>query len=182
LTGYVPRWPRNLTDLTGISTLKANSQVRRIGRGARATLEIDDDHEDQESCQQVHHIREILSIKGLLQSPRLVTPSKQQMEETNDCALEFRTTPGINSCWGKSLPDDILTDIGRNKERNARSNSVSLLKHFIEENDNHARSAELKNQKNDDPPPEIRRTAVDARGNVHDSLPERQNQCKHYIC
>jgi len=104
------------------------------------------------------------------------------MEETNNCALEFRPTPSINSCWGKRLPDNVLADIGRNKEGNPRPNSVSLLKHFIEENDNHARSTELKNQKNDDPPPEIRRTAVDSRGNVHDSLPKRQNQCKHYIC
>lgn len=139
-------------------------------------MEVNDDHEDEEGGEQVHHIRQILTIKRLLQRPRLVTPREQQMEKTNNRALKLRSPTRIHRRRGKRLPHDILADIRGDKEGDARADAISLLQHFVEENDNHAGGAELQDQEDDDAPAEIRGTAVDAGGDVDDGLTECQNQ------
>jgi hypothetical protein len=143
-------------------------------------LKVNNDHEDEEGGKQVHHIWQILTIKGLLQRPRLVTPSEQQMEKTNYGALKLWTAASVYSGGRKCLPDNILANIRGNKEGDSRADTVALLKHFIEENDNHAGCAELEDQENDDSPTKVRRAAVDSCGNVYNSLTECQNQGKYW--
>jgi hypothetical protein len=79
-------------------------------------LEVDDSHKDSESGDEVHHIRQVLTVESFFQSSRLVTLGKQQMKETNDSAFEFRTSAGVYGRRRKHLPNNTLTDIRRNKQ------------------------------------------------------------------
>ena len=80
------------------------------------TLEVDDGGEDDEGCEQVHDVGEVLSIERLLESTLLVGPCEEQVEERNDGALEFWATAGVDGGWGESLPDNGLADVGGNEK------------------------------------------------------------------
>ena len=143
-------------------------------------MEIDDGDKHGEGGDKIHHVGKILSIERFFQSPSLVAPGEQEMEKTDDGSLKFWSPSSVYSRWRESFPDDVLTDIGRNEQGYTRSDPVSLLKHLIKENDNHAGSNQLKDQENDDSPAEVGRTAVYTGCNVYDRLPKSQDQCKHY--
>ena len=102
------------------------------------TLEVDDGGEDNEGSEEVHDVGEILSIESLLERTLLVWPCKEQVEERNDCSLEFWSTASIDGGWGKCLPHNGFADVGRNEKGDTASKTVSLLEELIEENDNQA--------------------------------------------
>jgi hypothetical protein len=54
------------------------------------------------------------------------------MEQCNDSPFKFSATATVDSCGAKRLPDDILTDIGSNEQRNARSQTITFLKKFVQ--------------------------------------------------
>ena len=144
-------------------------------------MEIDDCDEDGESGDEIHHVWKVLSIKRFFESTRFIAPSEEEMEQTDDCAFEFRSTAGVDGRWGECFPDDILADIGCDEEGDSRSNAVSLLEHLIEEDDDHAGSDELQDQEDDDSPSEVGGTAVYSGCNIHDGLSECQDQCEYYL-
>ena len=53
------------------------------------------------------------------------------------------TSPRINGGRRKGLPHDGLADVGGDEERNARSQSVSLLQQLVKEQDDETRDEEL---------------------------------------
>lgn len=73
------------------------------------SLEVDDDEEDDHSRQQIGHIRKILSVECLLQSPGFVRPCEQKVKERNDSSLELSSTATVDRGRAKRLPDDGLT-------------------------------------------------------------------------
>lgn len=85
------------------------------------SLKPNDSTKDHESCKQVHDVGEILSVERLLQSPLLVGPGEEKMEESNDSTLEFRATSSIDSCWRECLPDDRLANVCCNEQRDTAS-------------------------------------------------------------
>ena len=65
------------------------------------------------------------------------------MEESDDCALEFRATWSGDCVRAEGLPDDALADVGGNEERNSRSQAISLLKQLIQTDDNDSSKEKL---------------------------------------
>ena len=53
------------------------------------------------------------------------------------------TSAGVDSGGRKGFPDDGFADVGGDEERNARSQSVSLLQQLVKEQDDETRDEEL---------------------------------------
>ena len=54
------------------------------------------------------------------------------MEESNDGSLELGSTAGVDGCGGEGLPHDGLADVGGDEQGDARAQSVSFLKKFVQ--------------------------------------------------
>lgn len=57
------------------------------------------------------------------------------MEEGDDGAFEFGTATSVDGCGRESLPNNRLANVGRNEERDARAEAVTLLKELVEKDD-----------------------------------------------
>lgn len=138
-------------------------------------LEVDDGGEDDEGCEQVHDVGEILSVECLLESTLLVGPCEEQVEERNDGAFEFWASAGVDGGWRESLPDDGLADVGCDEEGDTASKTVSLLEELIEENDDQASYNQLEDQEEDNTGAEVGWLTVKTSENVDSSLTHRQD-------
>lgn len=79
------------------------------------SLQVDDCAEDDDGGQQVHDIGEILAVKSFAECNGLVWPGEKEMNESDDCTLEFGTTTGVDGGWRESFPHDGLADVGGNE-------------------------------------------------------------------
>mmetsp|Transcript_17262 Transcript_17262/g.50153 ORF Transcript_17262/g.50153 Transcript_17262/m.50153 type:complete len:262 (-) Transcript_17262:361-1146(-) len=96
------------------------------------SLEVDDHDEYQHRRHEVGQVGKILAVQRLLESADLVSAGDEQMEECDDGALEL-SPPSRVECGGtERLPHNVLANVGRNEERNARSQSVPLLEELVE--------------------------------------------------
>jgi hypothetical protein len=68
------------------------------------------------------------------------------MEHVDDGTFKLRSTRPIDGVRGEGLPDDVLTDVGSDEERNTRAQAITLLKHLIQTNDNNAGEEQLQPQ------------------------------------
>ena len=98
------------------------------------------------------------------------------MEEGNESTLEFWSTTGVNGGGRECLPDDGLANVGGNKERDARTETVTLLEKFVEENNNESGDDELDDQQKADTSAEVTWLAIKAGKDVDGSLTKRDNQ------
>lgn len=55
------------------------------------------------------------------------------MKQGDDSALKLVTSARVDRVRAEGFPDNGLADVGGNKEGNARSETVALLKEFVEE-------------------------------------------------
>lgn len=58
----------------------------------------------------------------------------------------IHTSACVDSGGAEGLPDDCLTDVGCNKERDTRAQTVALLKQLIQQQDNQTCNKKLKKQ------------------------------------
>ena len=79
-------------------------------------LEVDNDHEDDDSCYEVHHVRETIAPEGFSECTTFVIPGKQEMEQGDDGTLEFGTSAGIESGRRERFPDDTFAYVGCDEE------------------------------------------------------------------
>jgi hypothetical protein len=126
------------------------------------TLEVDNGGEDDEGSQQVHDIGKVLAVEGLAQSTLLVGPGEKEVEESDDCTLEFRATTSVDSGWGESFPHNGLADVGRNEERDTATKAVTLLEQLVEQNDDETSNDQLNDQQNTDTSTKVAGLAVEA--------------------
>lgn len=145
------------------------------------TLKVDDGGEDKKSGNQVHDVGQVLSIERLLESALLVGPGEEQVEEGNDCSLEFRSTASVDGGRGESLPDNGLADVGGNEKRDTASKTVSLLEELIEENDNQASNNQLEDQEEDNASAEVRWLTVETGEDVDSSLAHGQDDSEELL-
>lgn len=110
------------------------------------TLKIDDRGEHDNSSDQVHDVGQVLSVEGFLQSAWLVVPCQEEMEKCNHSTFKLRATTSVDGGWAESSPDNVLTNVGRNEERDTRTQSVSLLEKFIKKNDNKTSDNKLEDE------------------------------------
>lgn len=56
------------------------------------------------------------------------------------------TSASVDSGGAEGLPDDRLTDVGCNEERDTRAQTIALLEQLIQQQDNKTCNKELKKQ------------------------------------
>ena len=91
------------------------------------SLEVDDQSKDRYCCQQIHDIWQSVAVEGLLQCSGLVVSREEQVEEGDEGSFEFRSSTSVDGSGRKRLPDDRLADVGRDKERDSRAETIALL-------------------------------------------------------
>jgi hypothetical protein len=94
-------------------------------------LKVNDDGKHGKSGDKIHHVRKALSPESFSKGTAFVVPSKKKVEEGNDGTLKLRPTASIDSGGRKRLPDDRLTDVGGDEERDTRAKTITLLKEFV---------------------------------------------------
>ena len=81
-------------------------------------LEVDNDEEDSNSGHQVHQVGQVLPVEGLPETPHLVGPGSQQVEQSNDRSLKLGTLSSVDSGRREGLPHNRLTDVRSDEQRN----------------------------------------------------------------
>ena len=81
-------------------------------------LEVYDDSKDKNSGHQIHQVGQILSVERLTESSHFVLSRGQQVEQGNHGSFEFCSTSSVDGRRTKCLPNNRLTNIGCNEERN----------------------------------------------------------------
>lgn len=108
-------------------------------------LEVDDDHSNDHSSDQVEKVWSVLSVECLLESVELVWLGQKEMEKCNNGTLKFSSLIGSNGDWGERFPEDQFADVGSNEKRDTRSETVTLLEEFIEHKDHESSKEKLSN-------------------------------------
>ena len=72
------------------------------------------------------------------------------MEEGNDSTLELRTTTSVDRRGWESLPNDRLANIGSNKKRDTRPQTITLLEKFVQKDDDERSDDQLQNEQQAD--------------------------------
>ena len=81
-------------------------------------LEVDDNKGDDNSGHEVAKVGSVLAVESLLETVELVGLSEKEVEKSDDCTFEFSALVGSNSNWRERFPEDLLADVGGDKERN----------------------------------------------------------------
>jgi hypothetical protein len=102
------------------------------------------------------------------------------VEQSDNGSLEFRTTASVDGSWGEGFPDNALTDVGSNEERDTGSQTVALLEKLIQENDNEAGYDKLEDQKKTHTGTEIAGLTIQTSQDVYCGLSERKNNGEYY--
>ena len=76
--------------------------------------------QDQDGSQKIGNIGKILSVESL------------EMEKGDDRAFERRTATRVDGGGREGLPDNILTNVGGNEQRDGRAQALSLLQELIQ--------------------------------------------------
>lgn len=118
-------------------------------------LKVDNCGKDGDGREEVHDVRELVAVEGLLEGPRLAGPSHEEVEERDEGTLKLGALAGVDRRWGERLPDDGLADVGSNEERNARAETVALLEELVEEENDERGGDELEDEKQADSGSEV---------------------------
>jgi hypothetical protein len=133
-------------------------------------LEVDDGGEDGKCGQQIHDVWQVLSEERFTESELFVWPCEHQMHQCKDCALELRSTAGVDGCRREGFPDNLFANVGGDEQGDARAQAVSFLEQLIEKNDNEAGDDKLNDQEHADSHAEFGRWAVETREHVDAGL------------
>lgn len=82
------------------------------------------------------------------------------MEQSDDGTLKLRSTASVNGGGGERLPDDALANVGGDKERDTRSQTIALLEKLIEENNNETGNNKLEDEKKADTSTKVARLPI----------------------
>lgn len=138
-------------------------------------LEIDDDEDDEDCGEQIAYIRRVLPIESLLQGVELVRLGQQEVEESNDGALELSALLRADGDGRETLPEDDFTDVGGNEEGDAAAKTVALLEELIEEDNDDAGQGELEDDDDAVDHADFVDGTVHAREKVSESLTDGDN-------
>jgi len=74
-------------------------------------LEVDDQGEDGDSCDEVHDVGETFTVERFLECSRLVVPGEEKMEKGDEGTFELRSSSGVDGRRGESLPHDRFANV-----------------------------------------------------------------------
>ena len=66
------------------------------------------------------------------------------MEESNDSSFKLCATAGVDGGRTERLPDNGLTDVGGNEERDTRAKAIAFLEQLIQQEDNQTSTKQLR--------------------------------------
>jgi len=142
-------------------------------------LKIDDGCEYCDRGEEVHNVRQSLTVEGLLQSTALVTIREEEVEERDDGALEFRPSTRVDGSGRKGLPDDRLADVGGDEERDPGAEPEAFGKKLVEEDNDERGGDELEDQEQADAGAEGRGGSIETGEDVDRCLAERNDKSEH---
>jgi hypothetical protein len=135
-------------ELDGIVSLLSSVLLVLDGKIHTPSLEVDDYNKDKDGGQKVGQVGKVLTIESFLESANLVGSGNEKMEQGNDGSLKLGTTSSVQSGRTERLPDNGFANVGSNKERDTRSETISLLEEFVKGKDNETGAKELSNDQN----------------------------------
>lgn len=175
------RHVRGIEEADGVGSAHA-ALTSRLDRDLNAeSLEVDDSGENDESRQEVHHVRKVLAIEGFLQGTLLVGPGQEEVEQSDDGALELRATASVDGRGRECLPDDRLANVGRNEKRDTTSKTITLLEQLIKKNDNKTGNHKLDDQQNTNTSTEVAGLAVETSKDINTGLAKGEDDGKQFL-
>ncbi len=139
---------RNVTRVEQLDRVRAGLAAESSGFDRQVdteALEVDDNGEDEHGSQQVGQVGQVLAIEGFLERTDLVVAGREQVEQSDDGALEFGTTAGVDGGRAERLPHDRLANVGGNEQGDTRAQTVALLQKLVQEQHNQASNEQLEN-------------------------------------
>mmetsp|Transcript_41179 Transcript_41179/g.64341 ORF Transcript_41179/g.64341 Transcript_41179/m.64341 type:complete len:373 (-) Transcript_41179:246-1364(-) len=133
-------------------------------------LEVNHQHEHQNSSQEIGHVGQVLAVECLLQSSHLVLLGSQQVEKRDEGSLELGPTAGVDGGGAEGLPDDVLAHVGGDEERDRRPQAVALLQELVEADHDDSGSEELADDEDSVSSSQVLDISVHSRENVGNSL------------
>jgi hypothetical protein len=143
------------------------------------TLEVNDNNEHNDGCEQVGDVGEVLSVEGLLEGASLILTSDQQMEESDNGTLELSSTGSGNSGGREGLPDDLLANVGGDEEGDTRAESVTLLQELIKSHNDNTTKEELDDDEESVDHTEVGNVTVGSRDDIGDTLANSNKHTEH---
>ena len=145
------------------------------------SLEVNDENENQNSCQEIGQVWQVLTVQSFAKSLDLVVTGDQKMEESNDRSFEFGTTSSVDGCWRKGLPNNGFANVGSNEKRNTTSKTVSLSEKLIKRQDNETRAEQLSDNQNGVTGTNAAEISVHSRNNVGNSFSNGDKNTKSLL-
>lgn len=103
------------------------------------------------------------------------------MEERDDRPFELGTASSRDGVGAECLPDDVLTNVGGDEQRDSRAEAVSLLQKLVEADDDDAGAEELEDDQAGVDRPEVANVAVHAAHHVGDGLSDRDQHSEELL-
>lgn len=111
---------------------------------------------------------------------KLVRLSDQLMNQRDNCSFELSSSVGSDGNRGEGSPQDVLADVGRDEKGNTRTESVSLLHHIIEHDNDNTGEGELEDNEDGITGSNSCNITVHTGIHVTKSLTDTDNECEYY--
>ena len=99
-------------------------------------LEVNNDQEHNHGGNQVEQVGGVLAIESLLESAEFVGLGDEQVEKSDDGSFELGSRLRADGHGGEPRPQDTLANVGGNKERDFRAETVTFLEELVQKNNN----------------------------------------------
>jgi len=172
----------SVEQLDGVGALLATVLLVLDGEVDTETLEVDHGDEDQNGGEKVGDVGEILAVEGFLECAHLIGTCDEKVEKSDNGSFEFSTTTSVDGSGGEGLPDNTLTDVGGNEQRNARTKTVTLLEELVEHDNNHTSERKLEDDKDGISGAKVLDFAVHARDSVCNGLTNSDQDAEKLLC
>ena len=95
-------------------------------------LKVNDNPKHEDGGHEIGQVGKVTAVEGLTQTTDLVCPCCQKMKECNYSTFKLCPSARVDGGGAERLPDNRLTDVGSNEERDTRTETITFLKEFIE--------------------------------------------------
>mmetsp|Transcript_20271 Transcript_20271/g.42960 ORF Transcript_20271/g.42960 Transcript_20271/m.42960 type:complete len:247 (+) Transcript_20271:513-1253(+) len=145
------------------------------------SLEVDDDHEDDDGGQEVEAVWQVASVKSFLDGLHLVAAGEREVEERHERALELGAATPVDRLRRERLPHDRLADVGGDEERHSRPESIALLQKLVQQGDDDGRQEELANDHGGLDVSDVVDGSVHAGDHVRHRLADADDETHHFV-
>lgn len=145
-------------------------------------LEVNNDYEDENCCEEIGDVGQVGAIEGFLKSSDFIATGDQKVEQSNDGTFEFSSATSVDGGGAERLPDNAFANVGSNEEGDTRAKTVTLLKELVQENADNASEEKLDDNKGSSEDTDFSNISVHTRRNVSNSFDNSDNKTKKFLC